>query len=104
MNPAIYVAIFLPLFMALFSQSQNKKLASIHKMRRKNPKERGQMIELARRFVGRKCYIYTINSQLNGTIKEVSESGILVETGKVEEVVNVDYVIRIREIYGKKNK
>jgi len=61
------------------------------------------MVELAKRFVGKECIIYTFNSQINGTIKEVSDGAILLDNKGTEEAVNVDFIIRIREYPTKKN-
>jgi len=65
--------------------------------------ERVEMVELAKRFVGKECIIYTFNSQINGTIKEVSDGAILLDNKGTEEAVNVDFIIRIREYPTKKN-
>ena len=63
------------------------------------------MIELAKRFIGKECLIYSLGngSQLEGTIKEVSDSAILIEKGGTIEAINLDYVTRIRE-YPKNKK
>ena len=57
------------------------------------------MLELAKRFLGKECIIYTFNSnQLEGTIQEVSDGAILVNRqDKTAEIVNADFIIRIRE-------
>ncbi len=58
------------------------------------------MKELAKQFVGKECIIYTltgIDSAVKGTIKEVSDSGMIVEHKDGIEVVNLEYVARIRE-------
>lgn len=62
------------------------------------------MYELAQKFIGKECLIYTFNSsQLTGTIKEVNEGAILIENGDNLEAVNFDYIVRIREYPRKKN-
>lgn len=61
------------------------------------------MVELAKRFMEKECIVYTLNSQMTGVIKEVTESAILVESNSVMECVNLDFVIRIREYPRKKN-
>ena len=61
------------------------------------------MLELAKRFIGRECIIYTFNSQLTGLIKEVTDGAILIENGGAPEAVNLDFVVRIREYPKKKN-
>lgn len=65
------------------------------------------MKELAKRFVGQECIIYTITSNdgsVQGVIKEVTDSGMLIEkkTGELE-IVNLEFVTRIREYPRKKN-
>ena len=65
------------------------------------------MNELAKRFIGQECIIYTITSNdgsVQGVIKEVTGSGMLIEkkTGELE-IVNLEFVTRIREYPRKKN-
>lgn len=61
------------------------------------------MLELAKRFMEKECIIYTFNNQLEGTIKEINGNGLLVENKGKLEVVNLDFVVRIREYPRKKN-
>ena len=62
------------------------------------------MQELAKQLIGKECLIYTFNgTQLSGVIKEVVENAILIEKGDSTEVVNLDFVVRIREYPKKKN-
>lgn len=62
------------------------------------------MKALAEKFVGKECLVYTLNSQqVSGTIVEVSDGALLIDNGKESEVVNIDYVIRIREYPKNKN-
>ena len=57
------------------------------------------MIELAKRFIGKECLIYSFDSnhQFTGKILEVSNNAILIENDGSIEAVNLDFVIRIRE-------
>lgn len=61
------------------------------------------MFELAQKFIGKECLIYTFNSQLEGVITEVTEGAILVQKGDSVEAVNFDYIVRIREYPLNKN-
>ena len=55
------------------------------------------MTELAKRFIDKECIIYTFNgNQINGTIKEVTDGALLVESSGTTEVMNVDFIMRIR--------
>ncbi len=60
------------------------------------------MKELAKRFIGEECIIYTIISNdgsVQGVIKEIDDGGMVIEkkTGELE-IVNLDFVTRIRGV------
>lgn len=57
------------------------------------------MIEFAKQFIGEKCLIYIFDSQITGTIKEISEDSkaILIENDNNTEIINLEYVTRIRK-------
>ena len=58
------------------------------------------MKELAQKFVGKECLIYTVinsDSCIKGKITEVTDTGIIIENEGNIEAVNLEYVIRIRE-------
>lgn len=62
------------------------------------------MRELAKDFAGKECIVWTFdNNQIVGTLKEVSEKGLLLERKGTTEAVNLDYVVRIREYPRGKN-
>ena len=66
------------------------------------------MVELAKRFLGKECLIDTIEHQVVGIVKEVLDGAMLLETESGEQVLNLDFVERIREFprnkKGKKKK
>jgi len=61
------------------------------------------MVDLVKKLIGKECMIYTMNSQLKGVIREVTNGGIAVDDGKNTEIVNLDYIIRVRESHKNKN-
>ena len=65
------------------------------------------MKELAKRFIEKDCMIYTIASydgSIQGVIKEVEDGGIVILKNSGEtEIINLDYVTRIREYPRNKN-
>lgn len=65
------------------------------------------MKELAKQFIGKECMIYTIvsnDSNIQGVIREIGDGGMLIEktTGE-KEIINLDFITRIREYPRKKN-
>lgn len=105
-----YIILFIIVFLVILPRiARRRRLAAVtHILNRKNQnKEHCVMKELAKRFVGQECIIYTITSNdgcVQGVIKEVTDSGMLIEkkTGELE-IINLEFVTRIREYPRKKN-
>lgn len=102
MNSAL--VILMALFIVfLYEKKQKDQNMLKHILKQISQEERTQMLEFARRFVGKECVIYTFNSTVTGVVKEVSEGGILLQGINSIEVINLDLVVRIREYPLKKN-
>ena len=84
---------------------RNQKAVAAKRAFQKTRMENREMIELAKRFIGKECLIYSFdgNRQFTGTILEVSDRAILIENNGQNEAINIDFVIRIRE-YPKNKK
>ena len=100
---ALFLLVIIPQIM------RRRRSAAIRHIlnQKKLNKENGEMKELAKRFIGEECIIYTITSNdgsVQGVIKEVDDGGMVIEkkTGELE-VVNLDFVTRIRQYPRKKN-
>lgn len=68
--------------------------------RKRNSGKDKVMEELARQFIGKECIIYTVtstDSSIQGTVKDVTDGGIVLEKDGNVEAVNLEYVTRIRE-------
>ena len=96
-----YIPIFLLLIIILITQRNEK--AVLKNIISKRKTEDSEMFELAQKFINKECIIYTFNSQITGTIKEVNEGGILIEKSGTLEAVNFDFIVRIREYPKNKN-
>jgi hypothetical protein len=91
--------LFLLVFWLIFQRRRKNAAVAhhIHKMKKEIP----FMEELAKKFIGKECLIYTITSNegnIQGTIKEVGNGGILLEDRNGQpQALNLEYVTRIRE-------
>ena len=56
------------------------------------------MKELAQRFIGKDTYIKLLDGNADGIIKEVTDSGIVLENKGNLQVINLNYVIKIGSI------
>ena len=97
-----YIAVLVLIFVVIIPWiNQKKRLAVIkHIKKKKYNKENNAMKELAKQFIGKECIIYTVtgtDSVIKGTVKEVTDGGIVVEKKDGTEAVNLEYVTRIRE-------
>ena len=100
---ALFLLVIIPWIM------RQMRLAAVRHIlnQKKQNKENSEMKELAKRFIGEECIIYTITSNdgsVQGVIKEIDDGGMVIEkkTGELE-IVNLDFVTRIREYPRKKN-
>ena len=75
--------------------------------RRKQNKEIMAEKELSKHFNGEESIIYTITSDdgsVQGVIKEIDDGGMIIERNSGErEIINLDFVTRIRQYPKKKN-
>lgn len=91
------------LFIILFLVFRQEKQQHIKRIIKKKKGTGSQMLKLAENFVGKRCLFYTFNNQIAGTVKEISTNGILIEEKGELQIINPDYVVRIRE-YPKNKK
>ena len=102
----IWVALFLLVIIPWIRR--RRKIAAVGHIlnQKKQNKENHVMKELAEKFIGKECLVYTIASDGNavkGTIKEITDGGLLIECEGNLQAVNLEFVTRIREWPRKKN-
>lgn len=101
MNNSWIIPVILLILFALYQQRKRRKYAAMahHRKHHKN-EEAFKMKELAQQFIGKECLVYTIasdSSSIKGTIKEVTNNGLLIESDGNLQAVNLEYITRIRE-------
>ena len=103
MNNKVLIIILFLLFFIIFNTEKQNNTKRIQSKKKRNIKEIEQMKELSKKFIGKECLIYLMSGQMTGVITEVGDSAVIVEKDGVSEVVNLDFVVRIRE-YPKNKK
>ena len=101
MEPSTFVS-FLPIWLLLLvilpAQRRKKRTILANKILNKEL-ENTKMFELAKRFIEKDCVIYTFDgNQYIGTLKEVTEGAILMEKRGATEAINLNFVVKIKEI------
>lgn len=99
---SVYFLLALAIILALFWMTKQRRIAAIRHVlnRKRNSGKDKVMEELARQFIGKECIIYTVtstDSSIQGTVKDVTDGGIVLEKDGNVEAVNLEYVTRIRE-------
>lgn len=106
MNP-VYISLITIFILVFILVSKNKIIAfcaARRANRRKNFKEVSEMKELAERFIGKECIVYTVNSdQITGVLREIASGAILLERTDSTEAINLEFVVRIRDYPRKKD-
>lgn len=99
MHPSYFIPILMLLFMLLILRRKSRAAIIRRIIRKRKTEGNKEMIELAKRFIGKECLIYAFDGghQFEGLIKEVSDGAVLIEKNGQLEAINLDFVIRIRE-------
>ena len=106
MESTYFIPVFLLLLLVIITSRRRRMTVArrIIQRRNLNSKEKEQMTELAKKFIDKKCIIYSLNdNQITGVIKEVSDGALLIEKDGNLQAVNLDFIVRIREYPTKKN-
>lgn len=103
MNTSVYIMLFIVIFIIIYSGQRDEKIIAKQIKKMRNKEERAAMTELAKRFIGKECVISTFNSQVVGVIKEVTDGAVLIENNENPEIINIDYIVKIKEYPKNKN-
>ena len=105
LNAANLPIIILWLILYLSLRKRQKAVALRKIIRKRKLEGNTEMKELAQKFVGRECIVYSFdgNHQYAGIIQEVTDGAILLENEGNLQAINLDFVIRIREYPRNKN-
>lgn len=100
MNPATWIAIYMPIFILLFVivPRQNQMQAQVARKMMKKRRLRPLNNELIKKFIGKVCKITTgsYGTTTSGKIIDVKENWIELETQKGIELMNADFVQNIK--------
>ena len=96
--PLYFIPIVMLLIVLYFTLRRRRQIIATRIARNKNLKEKREMVELAKRFIGKECLIYAFDGrQFTGVITEVTNGAMLIEHSGKSEAINLDFILRIRE-------
>lgn len=100
---------FIPIWLLLLNMiiinsnnSRKRKTILITKFFNRTEREKKEMFELAKRFIEKECTLFTFDGNgFTGVIKEVTDGAVLLDRKGKTEIVNLNMVVRIKEIVKK---
>ena len=94
---AIYSALII-IFVNIIIQINNARTQSIIKRKIKN-RGKIRMNEIINAYLGKDCVIYLSNSSsvITGNLISLNDNWITVKTKDGNEIINIDYIIRLKE-------
>lgn len=97
MDSFSWIAIYIPLLLILFTAYRQKKHMRLTNTRKR---KRGHTMtnELLRSYLSKHCKISTgsMDNSITGTLKELNDNWLEVQTNKGIELVNIDYIQKIK--------
>jgi hypothetical protein len=99
LDPGVWVAVYMPIIIALVITARNKRQMMRNRIIKKSSHGGdGFMNELVRTFLGKQCVVYTFEgNRIKGTIEKVEGNWISISTAKEAQIVNADFISRIRQ-------
>lgn len=90
-----YLPLIVVFFILILTSRNEKKCINAVVKKKTGDKE---MNELAKRFIGKDVFINLLPSDtVDGVLKEVVDNSIILEKDGKENIVNLDYVVRLHE-------
>ena len=102
MSPAIWICIYLPLILMIINNSNQRKQQTLRRIRRKKGANK-MTTEMLLEFIGKECILYLQSGQISGTIESAQDGWLRVKVGTDTDLINLEYVSRIRKHPRKKN-
>lgn len=102
MNPTLWICCYLPLIVVLLYGLYLRRLALLRRIRRKKGATH-MTDEILSEFIGQECIIYLYSGQVSGVVQSVQDGWLRIRIGDDLDLVNLEYVSRIRKYPRKKN-
>lgn len=103
-NTKFLYFIFFVLLLLVYLPKKRKKKYRIKMITNKNEREMECMSELIQSLMGKDVYVKLLEGTADGIVKEVTDKGVVLEGKDGIQIINLDYIISIREYPYKKGK
>ena len=105
----IWLVVLAWIFLLYLLRKRRRKSAAIRHVKYRKNSEQGRkdiaiMKELLSRFMEKDVYIKLLDGHADGVVKEVSDNGVVLENKDGLQIVNLEYVMKVREYPYKNGK
>ena len=97
-----YIIIFAVILLFLYQDGRKKQMQKII-LKKIKKGQKHFMNDIIKNFIGKKCVIYTFQNQITCVVEKTEENWVFIDNNGSKEIVNIDYIARIRE-YPKNKK
>lgn len=99
MNPALYIVIFLPIFIAIVQFNRSRRIIFYKKAKERRIKNMAISNDLIKELINEKCIVSTGSwgTSYNGIIKAVEDNWLKIDTGKKTVILSLDYITSIEQ-------
>jgi hypothetical protein len=101
LNNGIFVVYFVILYVVIITQVRSRRQIMRKIIKKKKSRNRGNLImnEAIKIFLGKECVVYTFeNTSVKGVVEAAEDGWLRIKTKKGQQLVNPDFVSRIREV------
>lgn len=99
MNPAIYIAIFLPIFVAIMQLNRSRRIIFYKRVKERRMKNMAISNDLIKELINKECTVSTGSwgTSYKGIIKVVEDNWLKINTGKKTVIISLDYITAIEQ-------
>lgn len=95
MNYLWIVLVFLFIIILNNKTKRKKQVEILRKIRNRRDKTvNGDMLKA---YIGKECVVYVLDKYVSGTVEAVNDNWLNIKTGDGLEMVNIEYIVRIKE-------
>ena len=102
MDTSTWIVLWLLLLCLLLLVQRRRRNRAARYLKMRGRKEGLVMTEAVKKLIGRECVFYLLSGEVQGIVREVEGRSVVLESRKETQVVNLDFVMRVRAMKEKK--
>lgn len=97
MNVSYFLLVIIPIFLLLMQRSEQRQARAVRRIIERRREGERILTRFIEKYIGKYCIVYTMNSQVEGIIRSAEDNWVELEKDGSQQVLNADYIVRVRE-------